>query len=1805
MLDLQDYEGRETLYESPQTIVLRGVRKADNLPVVLKSLRQEYPSPREASRLQREFEITRHLEIQGVVKSMDLVPHKNSFILIQEDFGGESLQSLLKRVKLSLDGFLSVGVQLADTLGQLHRKSIIHKDVNPTNILINPHTMQTKLTDFGIASLLPKENNVRSNLLEGTLAYISPEQTGRMNRSTDYRTDLYSLGVTLYEMLTTTLPFAVKDPVKLVHCHIARKPIPPIAIDTMTPRAISDIIMKLLAKTAEERYQSAFGLKADLERCLRQWQEFGDIERFELAQSDFSGHLQIPEKLYGRDAEIKTLLDVFDSVMLGRREVLLVTGDPGIGKSSLVREVQKRLARERGYFVSGKFDQYQRNIPYTSLIQSFQDLVRQILTEGAAQLQYWRDRLQTALGPNGRVLAEVIPEIELILGEQPPVPQLSPAEAQNRFRIVFQNFTTAIPAKEHPLIIFLDDLQWADGASLDLLQYLITSSAAPYFLGIGAYRDTEVNAAHPLTVTIDGIEKAGVTLHRLSIQPLKLEDVCELIADSLRCAEETARPLAELILEKTGGNPFFVSQFLRSLSEENLLIVDTSGRTWRWDLEQIKRRDITDNVVALMTSKLRKLRPETQEVLTLAACIGNPFDLAILATVRTKPLRDTAVDLSEAVSDGLVWPISEDLGPVDSAHQEADASSLLYRFAHDRIQQAAYSIITAEERQIVHRRVGELLLRNAPPGKRDQKIFDIVTHLNLGAPGTAEEPARIELAGLNLEAGRKAKSSAAYQPAYNYFRAGLDQLLETDWETHYKTAMALHGEAAEAAYLSGDFEQMEKLADAVLNHARTIEDRVHIYEVKLHAYIAQARYEEVIRAGLPVLKMLGAPIPSRPNLFHILVDVVRTRMKLSGKRLEVVNSLPPMTDPLKLAAMRIMFLLGTAAYFVRPNMAALTALRPLLLSLKHGVSPVTASSYVDYGIILCGKLGAIKEGYRAGALGLQLVDALQAKEFETRATLLFNALIRHWRDHARDALSTFWSTYQKGLESGDFQFASMAVYQHLVFSYHCGVSLDQIEQERTKCLQALTPLNQKSAERTVKAMLQTILNFMGRSADPRLLQGEEFDEAAMMPVLVEENDTIALYDVHIHKAVLEYHFGDYSEALRHIKLCKKYLDTLGAFDSGINNMYESLAMLGLGSSGTRREQRRRLRQVKANQRKLKKWADNAPMNHLQKYELVEAERARVRGDVVRAMDLYDRAIASARSNQYVQEEALANEVAAKFYLARSQTRNAKAYLQEARYLYNRWGAGAKVRQLEAKYGALLEASIPGARTAGDNLRTNITSSTEGALDFLSVLKASQAISGEIDLERLLTRMIKIVIENAGGERGCLILESDGRLVIEAEGSFETDDVTVLRSLPVESSPARVPAAIVNYVWRTRDNVVLNDATREGRFGTDAYILEHLPKSVLCRPIVKQGVLIGILYLENALTANAFTPDRLEVLDILSAQIAVALENARLYHEMKRLNADLEQAARKLEDYSRTLEDKVAQRTQELSARNEELAKTLRRLNDTQTQLITQEKLASLGQLTAGIAHEIKNPLNFVNNFAELSLELIDEMREGFEKLQERIDAPDRAAFEELLSGLEQNSRKINEHGKRADSIVRSMLQHSRGKSGERLEVDINAMLDETLGLAYHGMRAQDPEFNVAIEKSYDQSVGYITLVPQDVSRVFLNIIANSFYEVRKKRAEAGNNFSPALSVRTRNLGASVEVRIRDNGNGIPEQIRDKVFSPFFTTKAAGEGTGLGLSLSYDIIVKGHGGDLTFETEGREYTELIIRLPRAFDSQAQP
>lgn len=1812
-MELPNYSTEETLHDGPKTVVYRAIRQAGGLPVILKALKQEYPTAEDVARLRREYEITRELRLDGVVASIELLQHGNGVVLVREDFHGHSLREQLREGRLDLDTFFAIAVQLASTLGHLHQLNIVHMDVNPANIIINPQTKQVKLTDFGLATLLAKEGLPQMSRLKGTLDYISPEQTGRMNRSVDHRTDFYALGVTLYEMVTGQLPFRTNDPVELIHSHIARTPTAPAQVDRQIPPVLSRIIMKLLEKTAEQRYQSGFGLLADLQRCQRDWQANRRIDDFAIAESDFSERFHIPEKLYGREQEIDSLLAIFARVMKGNREIVVISGDPGIGKSVLVQEVRKSLALERGYFVSGKFDQFQRNIPYASLIQAFQDLVRQLLTESETHLNYWRERIRSAVGVNGSVLVEVIPEIELITGEQPPVQSLPPAEAQNRFKMVFQNFVAALPAKEHPLVIFLDDLQWADAASLQLLQFLIIETSSPYFLGIGAYRDNETGPAHPLMLALEAIESGGVTLHRLAIKPLQLTHISQLICDTLRCRATDAQPLAKLVLQKTEGNPFFVNQFLHALNDEKLLSADAARRRWRWNLPQIHKRGITDNVVDLMTAKLRRLRDETRQVLRLAACIGNQFDLQTLAIVYERPAATTAADLSQALQEGLVIPGSDFAFHVADAPGETthgDAQRALFRFVHDRVQQAAYLLLSDDDKKSVHWQIGRLLLQNIPEAQRERRIFDIVNQLNAGLELAATEAERIELAQLNLAAGHKAKQSSAYAPAFAYLQTGLDLLRDGDWQANYELTLGLHVEGAEAAYLSGHAAEMEKLVELVLQHATSLLDKVKVYEVKLEAYFASARLKEMISTALPVLRPLGLNYPDKPGKHHVVFDLIATKLALAGKKIEKLGDLPEMTDPHKLAAIRISSRVGNASYYVSPDLFALTVFKPLRMFLQHGNAPIATSFYSAYGIILCGVLGDIERGYRFGKLGLDLAEAWDVVEFKSRIMFIYNALIRHWKEPLRDSLEAFLEAYQCGLDAGDLEYAGYSILHHLFHSFLCGVELEELNSRREKYDHALDPLKQETFLHVKRIMQQVILNLMGKAENPTLLRGEIYDEVQALPIHIEANDRYPLYDLYLLRLFLHYWFEEHEAALEDVSKAETYLDPIGAYAATQLIFYESLVRLALCSGASRAQRRRHLRKVKRNQRKMKKWVKHAPMNHQHKFELVEAERHRVAGQYSRAMECYERAIAGARKNQFLHEEAMANELAARFYLSRDQVKLARPFLHEAHYLYERWGAHALANKLETMYPELLQERTLAAQAAdagGLPRRTSVsttgsTTTTSGAFDVLSVLKATQAISSEIELERLLQKMIHIVIENAGARKGCLLLEQDGEWFIEAEGRAEGGEAHVLASIPLPAQPeagaARtISPAIVHYVSRTRETVVLAEAAKAGQFANDPFIRAYQAKSVLCKPLINQGKLVGILYLENDLAGNAFVADRLEALEILASQIAVSLENARLYHETRRLNQSLEQAAHDLEEYNRTLEDKVGQRTNELQQKNRELEQTLRSLKATQEQLIVQEKMASLGQLTAGIAHEIRNPLNFVNNFATLSMKVLQELGGLVEKQKERIEAGDAAEIEEEIGRLRELNKKINEHGKRAGNIVSSMMEHARSGKGERTATDINLLLDESANLVYHGMRAKHADFNVTLRKEYDTGVGRIAAVSQDLSRVFLNIIGNACYAAYKKARAAGNGHEPTIWLKTSNNGDTVEIRIRDNGDGIPAAIREKIFLPFFTTKPSGEGTGLGLSISYDTIVKVHGGELRVESKEGEFAEFIIVLPR--------
>ncbi len=1494
MLNIAGYQTLEKIYSSVNSLVYRGIRIKDRQPVILKILKEDYPTPEELRRYKQEYEIIRSLNLAGVVKAYSLESYQRTLVIILEDFGGICLKKKLSPLSdieskpLSIVEFLPIAIQTTETLAHLHAANIIHKDINPSNIIYNPELKQVKIIDFGISTRFAQENTtpIHPNIIEGTLAYISPEQTGRMNRFLDYRTDFYSLGCTFYELLTGELPFDSTDPLELVHAHIAKQPVIPHKLCPAIPPVISKIILKLMAKTAEERYQSAWVIKADLEKCLDQLQTTGKVKSFPLETLEIYDRFQIPQKLYGREAEVQILLNTFQKVTSGGNQMLLVAGYSGIGKSALVREIYKHITDKKGYFISGKYDLYQRNIPYIGIIQAFTVLIQQLLSESETKLDRWRKKLLKALGNNGQVMIQVIPELESIIGPQPPVPELGSEEAKNRFNFVFKRFLTVLSQPSHPLVIFLDDMQWADQASLELMKLLLLGSDAGLFV-IAAYRDNEVSATHPLSSTIKYLEDRGEIIHRIFLKPLDLPTVNQLISDSLNLPKAKTRPLAELCYKKTRGNPFFLQNFLKSLYTEKLLCFNSSILEWQWDLDRISEQAMTDNVVELMAKTIQKLPEPSQNILKLAACMGDRFELTTLATVTKQSLKETVLYLNDAIAEYLVIPISNTYKYIELDIPLSREASVEYKFVHDRIHQAAYSLIPEAEKPIIHRQLGQWFLDNTPVEQRLEKIFDIVNQLNQGTTLIHSASEREKLAQLNLIAGQKAKASAAYQPALNYLNIGIELLSRDRWETQYHLTKELYVEASEAAYLSGNLDEMQKFVQAVRQNAKLALDKVKVYQVQIQAYAAQNKFLEAVGIAEEILNLFGVKLPAKPSQSDILRGLVKTKLALMGKNPAHLINLPKMTDPVKLAAMRILTSTASSAYLAVPNLYPLIIFQQVNLSLKYGNTADSAYGYSCYGLILCGVLGDFDLGYQFGELALNLFNRLNSQEFKANLWLTFNFFIRHWHEPIRDTLHSLLEGYESGLETGSLQYAAYCACVYCLHSSFSGRELAALETEIAEYCQALSQIKQETSRKYNDLYLQFVLNLRSPQENPTCLVGEVYDEEKTLQFYRQINDRYGMFGLFLHKLIICYLFEENELAVDHAWQGYKYIDSVtGSIFVSVFNFYQSLAFLAI-CDRNQPQKTKLLKQVKANQKKMKKWAKYAPMNYLHKFYLVAAELQRIQGNNSQAMDLYDRAIASAQTAQYINEEALANELAAKFYFNRGKYLIARAYMQEARYCYLKWGATAKVKHLEATYPQLLIAKL-GKFSDLQQVTSTTNLGLGETLDLATVMKASQAISSELRLNKLLERLMKIIIENAGAQVGYLILENQGKLKIEAEGAIDLEQVTVLQSIPVQDC-LTVSPAIIKYVERTKHTVVLNDATSEGNFTNEPYIKKHQPKSILCYPLINQGKFNGIVYLENNLTTGAFTPQRLEMLNMLSGQVAIAIENARFYHQMAELN----------------------------------------------------------------------------------------------------------------------------------------------------------------------------------------------------------------------------------------------------------------------------------------------------------------------------
>ncbi|MGD1911002.1 MAG: AAA family ATPase [Rivularia sp. (in: cyanobacteria)] len=1569
-----NYKIQEKIYESANSLVYRAILKTKSQPIILKILKENYPTPSELTRYQQEYEITRSLNLDSIIKAYDLERYDNTLAMHLEDFGGQSLKLLLSQGKLRLEEFIPIAIKITNGLAAIHNANIIHKDINPSNIVYNPQTGQLKIIDFGISTHLSQEFMavVHPNQLEGTLAYIAPEQTGRMNRRVDYRSDFYSLGVTFYELLTNKLPFETTDPMELVHCHIAQQPLPVHELISDIPLAVSDIIRKLLAKTPEERYQSTSGIKADLETCGNQLKSQGKIYQFPLGSQDFADKFYIPQKLYGRDEEINQLFTAFEEVSEGTTRMVLVTGYSGIGKSALVNEIHKPIIRQRGQFISGKFDQLKRDIPYSAISQAFQELILKLLSEPEVTLQTWKQKILEALGNNGQIIIDVIPQVEKIIGKQPAVEDLGKTESQNRFNIFFQRFMNVFCQKEHPLVMFIDDLQWADLPSMNLLEQLISNADNKYFLMIGAYRDNEVSLTHPLVSTLEKINQTKVPVNKITLYPLKIQHINQLIADTLNCSTEFSKPLSKLVAKKTRGNPFFINQFISYLYKEKLLIFNPhqSFRNseynqqgyWQWDIEQIETVSITDNVVDLMVSKIEKLDRNTQQVLKLAACIGNHFNLEILSFVNNKSQIITARELHSALYEGLIIPLdnnykipllwnSEELSTNSSETYSKYFTYIPYKFLHDRIQQAAYSLIPESEKKQVHLQIGRQLLKNIPEPELQNKIFDIVNQLNEGSALITEQLEKNELAKLNLQAGKKAKASTAYKSALRYLETGSELLTENSWEHQYELTLELQVEILEALYLNTQLEEIEERTTTIIKKAKDNLDTVKVYQLTIMCYFAKFQPDNAIDTAVKALKKFGIKISQEIVSDNAIKNKIKQEhqalilmLKRKNNTIQDLANLPKSTDLYKIAAMSIMQPVMSAAWIINYPLLVEVILIQINLCLEYNNPPQAAVTYGCYGMLLSGVIGDIDSGYKFGELSLKLLEKYNIPTLEPLVIHLYYGFIWHWKKLSHDKIGEdkLLNIIQRLINTGNNEYACYCSMNYCHIKFFKGYNLEQVEQDYIKYTNFIIKINQKYSIHYLEICKNIIKNLTIKNQDKYFLMIGNFkhEEDKYLENYTRQNNQWLLFIYYFSKNFIYYLFKDYIHAFNNSQYAKKYVAALCGFLSIPQyNFYSSLSLLAHHHNCTLEQQKEILEQVEKNQEDMKLWASHCPENFQNKYNLVEAEKARILGDNWQVQELYEKAIEGAKKSEFIHEEAIAYERASEFYLALGREEFGKLYLRNAYHCYSRWGAKAKVKQLEEEYPQYL-LGLTNQNKSKNISTTTSTSETDGEiLDLNTVIKASQAIYGEIKLEKLLQNLMKIGIENAGAQKGFLILNHQGNWVIEAQGTVDSDQVTILQSIPIESvnpqtSIPILPTTIINYVARTQEYIVLNDAVHEGQFINDPYIIATESKSILCTPLLNQGQLKGIVYLENNLTTGAFTSQRVELVNILSVQAAISIENSRVYQN---------------------LEQRVEERTHELS-------QTLEILKATQAELLFENELLRSNEQPSSFEYQVGGSL---------------------------------------------------------------------------------------------------------------------------------------------------------------------------------------------------------------------------------------------------
>lgn len=1661
--------------------------------------------------LENGFETAGRLDIPGIIRPLELKVFDDSVILISEGFDGRPLKEIIATRHFPVTDFLKIAVRISGILQNIHSKKIIHGGIRPSNIFVNWESFEAKINP-DILSISPAPYAAASEFFEDALPYISPEKTGRINCSIDFRADLYSLGIVFFEMLAGRPPFKAEDPLELIHCHIAMAPQPLSELRGDIPLPVSKIVMKLLAKEPGNRYKTARKVLDDINMCLNQLKATGRIECFEPGL-ETGRELFLCDRLYGRGKEMAMLRDGLHRASLGSVEIMLITGPMGVGKTSLANEIRRFDGSQ--FVISGKFDEFYSHVPYSAITTALQELTRRLLCEDEKTMRIWAEKILKAIGPNGSVLIDIMPQLEKLIGKQPPVPKIGPIETQNRFNLVFEQFVGIFSQKEHPLVMFLDDLQWADPSSLRLIQSMLARPGGCLLI-VGAYRDDEVDSSHPLTSAIEKIKADKIAVKKIPLSPLSLEDIRQLVADIFGCDEEERTSVANLISNNTRGNPLFVNQVLRQVIEESSGLSISSADALYAAILQTDIGKTTAGVsvftVEAMAKRIGKLPEDTQQILKLASCLRDSFDLKSLSGINGKTPEETANALYAPVTKGIIMPI-----------ETVIPNSQCYKFSHDWHREAIYSMIPEDQKKSIHMEIARFLLKTEGKDAHGARFFDIVNHINAGIKPDTRQDDRDEYAGLNLEAGLKAKKSAAYEAALDYFRAGAELLSEGFWDREYGLTLSLFMESAISEYLCGKSGDAARRFDSIIEHSNTRHDAATAYIAKMDMHILGDRYTDAIEEGIRGL-----------GLFHMDTDFrnANSAAELGSlihlakeKGISSLADMPDMASEDDMDAVRILSNITMPAHAVSQDLFLWVVARQIDLILRRGICDAAPTAFSFFGIIAGSGFGDYDAGYELGRLALDLNRRFNVASLKCRLNHIFAITSNCWKSHAKASIPYLEKAVEEGLANGDLTWASYAATNIVNYMFIKGDSLGSVGIEALRRLALAKKGNITSNIQYLKMMLQVVKNLKGQTAGQDNLSDGSFDEEAFERDMRKCQVRIGGHLYYLCKLQTLYIAGYYESALKAAAECVSFEDaSFSLIQVPEQYFYHSLVLAGLYDAAGEAEKTEYRKILDEKQKKMKIWADNCPDNFLHKFLLISAEMARISGNVLEAMSLYEGAIKSAKEAGYAQNEAIANELAARFYFSCGLTSAAMAHITAAYKNYLRWGATAKATRLAEMHPEL---SIAASAKPGADMPA-----IAGTLDLKAIIKASQLISGEIALEKLLKKIMSVVIENAGAGRGILMLLKEGSLLIEAEAFADKGRTEVMQSSAFES-PYYAPISIINYVRHTAESVVLGNAVMDKVFGSDPYIVANHSKSILCLPVLRHGSLTGVLYLENNLAASAFTPEMIEVLEILISQAAISLENARLFEE-------------------------------QIAAEKEK--------TNLKAQLFHAQKMEAIGQLAGGVAHEINNPINAIINFAQL---IIDENPSG-------------------NPGHEYGER-IVKIGNRIAAIVKNLLAFSRSIEGEKEDTDIKEIIEECLLLAEAGFRkdfitvAVDLHEDLPMVRAHKYQIEQVFLNVLGNSQYALNQKYPGQNENKIIRITGEK-----IMAKDRPF---VRLVFHDQGTGMPQDIIEKAMDPFFTTKPAGSGTGLGLSISYGIIADHGGRlDIESGEDEGGWTDVIIDLP---------